>query len=510
MNPLLVDTREPVAVEGYLHGWFLRGALQNPDAKALRIGARTFTYRWLHERALALAGELAAAADGGPRRVGVLAGRSEQAYAGFLAAGYVGAAVVPLNPEYPAERTRRMIAVAGLDALVVDAAGFAVLPELADELGSAPVVFEPTGAPLDRPRTPSPDDIAYIMFTSGSTGRPKGVPVLHRNIDVYLRHVHGRYGFTCADAFSQTADLSFDLAMLDVFAAWGSGGTLVLIPPQAYMSLPAYLARHAITVWVSSPSVISLVRRLGGLAPGSMPSLRLSLFCGEPLLQHDAADWHAATGGARLDNLYGPTELTVSCSAYQWDPAASPQRCVNDIVPIGVMHPGQRYVLVDGETGPGADQGELCVTGSQMFQGYLDPGDDNGRFLEYDAVRWYRTGDIVRREPDGELVYLGRCDHQVKIRGVRVELAEVEWGLRRCAGVQDAVAVAIDGELIAFWVGEARPDVDLIDELAAFLPRHLIPLRFEHLDAFPFNANRKVDRPVLAARAGALLSGGRV
>ena len=509
MAAQLIDTREPVATEGYLHGWFLRGAMQDPDATALRIGAQSFSYRRLHERALALAGELAAATGGSPRRVGLLAARSEQAYAGVLAAGYVGAAVVPLNPEFPAERTRRMIAAAGLDALVIDAAGFAVLPELADELGNAPVVGEPTAAPLERPRTPAPDDVAYILFTSGSTGRPKGVPVLHRNVDAYLRHVHERYAFSSADVFSQTFDLTFDLAMFDLFTAWGCGGTLVSVPPQAFVALPNYLAHHKITVWFSSPSVISLVRRLRGLAPGMLPGLRLSLFCGEPLLQQDAADWHAATRGARLENLYGPTELTISCSAYEWDPAASPERCVNDIVPIGEMHPGHRYVLVDGENQPNAEQGELCVTGTQMFPGYLDPGDDEGRFLEHEGIRWYRTGDLVRRRPDGELAYLGRRDHQVKIHGVRVELAEVEWGLRRCAGVQDAVAVAVGGELVAFYVGERRATVDLIDELAVFFPRYLIPLRFEHLDTFPLNANRKTDRPVLAARAAELFSGGQ-
>ena len=165
------------------------------------------------------------------------------------------------------------------------------------------------------------------------------------------------------------------------------------------------------------------------------------------------------------------------------------------------MHPGCDYVLIDADGGPDAVTGELCVTGPQMFPGYLDPADDEGRFLRHDGRRWYRTGDLVRRQPDGELAYLGRRDHQVKIHGVRVELAEVEWGMRRCAGIADAVAVAVAGELFAFCIGEQRSTASLIEELAMLFPRPLIPLHFEYLDEFPLNANRKIDRPALVARA---------
>ncbi len=495
---------DTMPLEHGLHEWFGRGLALDPAATALRIGAKNFTYLRLHERALALAGDLVAMTGGRPRRVGLLAARSEQAYAGVLAAGYAGAAVVPLNPEFPAERTRRMIAAAGLDALIADARGLTVLPELADELGSAPVVTEPVCPPLDRPRQVAPDDIAYILFTSGSTGRPKGVPVRHSNVHAYLRFVHARYAFGRDDVFSQTFDLTFDLAMFDLFTAWGCGGTLVCVPSAALAALQEFIGHHGITVWFSSPSVISLARRRG-LAPGSLPSLRLSLFCGEPLLRHDAMDWQAAASRSRLENLYGPTELTISCTAYRWDPAAGHDPCVNDIVPIGTMHPGLRYLLLGADDRPDPVTGELCVTGTQLFPGYLDPADDLGRFTEHDGLRWYRTGDVVRVLPTSDLAYLGRRDHQVKIRGVRVELAEVEWGMRRCRGVHDAVAVAVAGELVAFYLGERRPSAALTDELGTFFPRQQIPRLFHHLTEFPLNANRKTDRGALTALAAELL-----
>ncbi len=477
----LIDPVTPVAAGTPLHGWFLRGLRRDPHAPALRIGAAAYTYQELHRHALALAGSL-----GSPRRVGLLASRSFQAYAGILAAGYAGATVVPLNPDFPADRTARMIDAAALDAVIIEPG-----VEIPEALAGVPVVGVPDGPPLERPRTPSSDDVAYILFTSGSTGRPKGVPVLHRNVDAYLRFVHERYRFTSSDVFSQTFDLTFDLAMFDMFTAWGCGGTLVCMPPQAFTTVPSFVAQHAITVWFSSPSVISLVRRLRALKPDAMPSLRYSLFCGEPLLRQDAEGWQAAAPGSVVENLYGPTELTISCSVHRWDPVTSPDLCVNDVVSIGTLHPGMSYVLVEGE---------LCVTGDQMFPGYLDPGDDEGRFLTHDGRRFYRTGDLARRQDDGGLAYLGRADHQVKIHGVRVELAEVEWGLRRLGGVTDAVAVASNGELHAFYLGRQRPDAELIEELGEFFPRYLIPLRYQHLESFPLNANRKIDRPALAAR----------
>lgn len=488
-----------------LTDWFARGLAGGPDTDALRIGPRSYSYRWLHERALALAGDLVAVIDPArtsgarPPRVGVLAARSAQAYAAVLAAGYAGAAFVPLHPHFPAERTGQMILAADLDAVLVDDDGAAVLPELAAELGRIPVVREPVGPPLAAPRPGGPDDVAYILFTSGSTGRPKGVPVLQRNVDAYLRFVHARYGFTASDVFSQTFDLTFDLSVFDMFTAWGSGGTLVSTPARAFSALPRFLAEQGITVWFSSPSVIALVRTLTGLEPGALAGLRWSLFCGEPLLTHDAADWQAAAPGSHVENLYGPTELTISCSVHRWDPEVSPQRAVNDIVSIGTMHPGMHYLLHDPEGEPGRATGELCVRGSQMFPGYLDAGDDEGRFVVTAGRRWYRTGDLVREIDGGELAYLGRRDSQVKIRGVRVELAEVEWALRRVRGIRDAVAVAIDGELVAFYVGERRPMAEIAEELGHFLPKAIVPRRFRALEEFPLNANRKTDRKALVA-----------
>ncbi|TLQ46309.1 amino acid adenylation domain-containing protein [Streptomyces marianii] len=487
-----------------LYEGFLRSLEHDQEAEALRIGAQRITYRRLHDRALALAGSLVSAAPRPLRRVGVLAARSEDAYAGLLAALYTGAAVVPLNPSFPAERLRYMVTAASLDGLVVDERSQRSLAALADVLDGVSVVAEPMGPALEEPILSSPTDVAYILFTSGSSGRPKGVPVLHSSVVAYLRHVQDRYAFTPDDVFSQTYDLTFDLAMFDLFVGWGSGGTVVSVPPHAYVSLPEFIARHGITVWFSTPRMISLARQARGMVPNSFPSLRWSLFCGEPLLVRDAAQWQDAAPRSHVENLYGPTELTISCTAHRFDPETSPGRAVNGIVPIGTIHPNLRYLLLGADDSDDGT-GELCVTGDQTFRGYLDPSDDADRFVDHDGKRWYRTGDLVQHTEGGELAYIGRRDHQVSIGGVRVELAEIESGLRRLPGVREAVAVAADGRLVAFCVGEEHPSSIILAELGSFLPRYMIPRHFEYLDELPLNANRKTDRLALSARAHTLL-----
>ena len=484
---------------------FRRGLALNPHGTAVQVGGVGTTYAELDYRARTLAGAVLERVRT-PSRIGVLAERGVPAYAGILAALYAGATVVPLNPGFPRSRTAAMASAAGLSALVVDrgrlTAGEGAGTEALEREFGVPVVVDGTDArPVAHARRPDPDAPAYIMFTSGSTGRPKGVPVGHRNVTHYLGVVRERYGFGPDDVFSQSFDLTFDLAMFDMFAAWGAGAALATVTAGALLNLPAFLAARGVTVWFSSPSVIALARRRG-LAPGSLPTLRLSLFCGEALMQDDAAAWQRAAPRSALDNLYGPTELTISCSVHRWDPERTPALCVNDIVPVGQLHRGLRGLIV-GPDGPGRESGELCVTGPQMISGYLDRSDDEGRFLTHGGERWYRTGDLVRLLPDGGLGYLGRLDQQVNIHGVRIELAEVDWGLRQCEAVDQAVTVVVAGELRSFYVGREAAVGELATQLGDILPRALIPRRIQRLDAFPLNANGKTDRRALTERASA-------
>ncbi|KJE21278.1 AMP-binding enzyme C-terminal domain/AMP-binding enzyme [Frankia torreyi] len=495
-----------------LYSRFLRGLALAPHGVAVRAGTESVTYEEAHERALRWAGALGPAR---PQAVGVLAGKTVTAYVGILAALYAGAAVVPLRPDFPVTRTRQMLDAVGATAVLVDDRGAAMLSRLLTDRRDiavlAPDSTSSTG--LDRPRAVEPHDPAYVLFTSGSTGRPKGVVITHGATDHYFGLLDARYDFGPDDVFSQTFDLNFDCALFDVFNAWGAGASLLAVPPHAYRELPAFVREHRVTVWFSTPSAIGLVRRMGGLGPGTMPGLRWSLFAGEALQCRDAADWQQAAPGSALENLYGPTELTITIAAHRWSAQRSPRLAVNGVVPIGTLHAGHEHLLLDSDGGPAWHEGELCVTGPQMSPGYLDPGDDHGRFVARGGRRWYRTGDRVRRVGGGELAYLGRSDSQVQVQGWRIELAEVEHALRTYAPVRDAVAVGLPRggrtELVVFYTGPPVPPVEFARSLREVLPDGVIPRHYHRVEEFPLNANRKVDRARLAAHAHDLLAQSR-
>ncbi|MEU7996297.1 AMP-binding protein [Micromonospora sp. NPDC049060] len=488
-----------------LHEWFIAGLAMAPDRVALRIGRQEWTYTELDQVARRWAGGLVAC---GARSVGILAVRSIESYAGLLATLYAGATAVPLSPGFPAARTCRMAAQAGVDTVIVDRSGAAALAHLTAALPGLTVAAQ-AATPLAALPRAGYDDVAYVLFTSGSTGRPKGAAITHANMDSFLRYNLDRYDLGPGDVCSQTFDQTFDLAMFDLFVAWGAGATVVSTPPQVFTALPEFLAAERVTFWFSVPSAIALVRRRGGLTPGSMPTLRWSLFCGEALRMTDAEDWQRAAAGSVVENLYGPTELTIACSAHRLS-GDSADLAVHGVVPIGAPYPHLRYRIV--EDGVDGTEGELCVTGEQMFPGYLDPADDEGRFHDGDSVRWYRTGDRVRECAGGELVYLGRVDRQVKVRGYRVELDELEWHVGQLPGVERAVAVAFEAagrtELAVFYVG--TPGVDIRRPMSSILPGYMVPLLCRDIDAFPHTANGKIDRGVLAARARDLVAGGQV
>ncbi|WP_221353569.1 amino acid adenylation domain-containing protein [Streptomyces beigongshangae] len=492
-----------------LHERFLRGLELSPGRTAVRVDAESLTYEAMHELALRRAGALLAMAPQPPRAVAVLADKSPFAYVGILAAMYAGVTVVPLNPRFPAERTRRMLVAAGVSAVLADAAGRASLAETGLDL---PVLDESAPAPaLDAPAAVRPSDVAYILFTSGSTGRPKGVPITHAANDHYFTLLDKRYDFGPEDVFCQNVDLNFDCAMFEMFCAWGNGAAVHAIPPAAHRDLPAFFAERRMTVWFSTPSGISFIKRMGGLTPGSMPTLRWSFFAGEALLCEDAAAWQVAAPRSRIENLYGPTEGTVTITGHRWSPETSPALAVNGVVPIGRVHEGHEHILLDEGT-ESQTEGELCISGPQMTSGYLDPEDDHGRFLERDGRRWYRTGDRVRRLADGELVYLGRLDAQVQIHGFRIELAEIDHVVRQYPGVQNAAAVtrpAAHGglELVVYYTGDRVPPAALRQALATHLPDAMLPKAFLHVAEFPLNSNRKVDRARLAREAAALSDG---
>jgi amino acid adenylation domain-containing protein len=508
-----------------LHGGFVESARRFPERPALAVDGQSLTYAELDRVARRWAGAL----EG--RRVGIFADRTMVAYVGILAALMSGATFVPLNPAFPIARTASMIRRAKLDALVVDARAAQQLRDVVAQLPEPPrLVLLPTLSPIDLPgacvlgaaelagRTPieraaevPADAIAYLLFTSGSTGEPKGVPVTHANVTSFLRTNQRRYEIRPEDRLSQTFDLTFDLSMFDMFMAWGAGACVCVCPPAQLLSPAKWIDQQKITVWFSVPAVGALLKNNGLLKPGSLPSLRLSLFCGEALSVDVARAWQRAASSSRLENLYGPTELTIACAAYPWDDEVGAAEAENGIVPIGRVYEGLSMLVVDEDLAivPDGEVGELCVAGPQTFPGYLeDPQRTAERTFVRDGNTYYRTGDRVRLLPSGNLAYVGRVDQQVKVNGYRVELGEVEAALRDVPEVTAAVAIGWpvdDGGVrgvVAFVAGRATAQ-ECLGAARERLPRYMLPRKIHVLDALPRNGNGKLDRKELARRLAA-------
>jgi non-ribosomal peptide synthetase component F len=273
--------------------------------------------------------------------------------------------------------------------------------------------------------------------------------------------------------------------------------------------LPAKFIRdHALTMWFSVPSLVALLSNMRLLQPKCFPSLRFSLFCGEPLTATHAQDWQEAAPNSIVENLYGPTETTIAVSHYRWDPSKSPQECLNGIVPIGWPFAGQQCRVADHERGKVSETGELCLAGSQVTDGYWNNPEKTRcqfvRFPETGGTLWYRTGDLVKRGENGCLYYLGRIDHQVKIRGYRVELQEIEVVLRKTSKAEQVVAVpwpVADGSadgVVAFISGASNlDDLHILNRCREALPDYMVTRRIYRLEEMPLNDNRKVDRKKL-------------
>lgn len=512
----MTETARPL-----LHDWFRRGLAANPSGPALWTADGALTYTDLDRRARSWAVALGAGTGRPPRRVGILASKSPEAYLGLLGTLYAGATAVPLGPEAPVARNVHIAAAAGIDALVADPAGAAQVPGIAAAVplgtvlaprtgphgGGGPFRGEPPGELADEYREPETRDDgahAYILFTSGSTGRPKGVPTSHANISAFVRAGLRHFDFGPDDRFSQFFEMTFDPVMIDLFLAWASGACVFPISRLQAFSPARLVEKYGLTVWHSTPGVPRALAAQGRLAEGSMPGLRYSIFCGEPLLSATAAAWRRAAPASAIDNMYGPTELTVVCTAHRV-PAGTPVDTARDTVPIGLPLPGMEYLLRDDGGGTGPDTGELCMSGPQMIAGYLDPANDAGRFFEHAGRRWYRTGDRVRSEPGTGLVHLGRTDSQVKINGYRIELSEVTAALRAVSGTEAAAFVVGGGEgpvLTAVVLEGAEPDLERLTlGLAERLPPYMLPRHLWWLPKAPQNGNGKIDLTALRAEA---------
>jgi len=516
------ETAVDYPVERPLHAWIEDQAGRTPDAVALVFEDEEMTYGELDRRANRLARRLQARGCGPESRVGVLLERSRELLVALLGILKAGAAYVPLDPDHPADR----LAFQDRDArlrLILTRAGLADrLPD--DRSGEGDRFLFLDGDLGDLDAGPfavyvDPDNPAYVLYTSGSTGRPKGAVISHRAIVNRLLWMQDALHLTAADRVLQKTPFSFDVSVWELFWPLMMGARLVVARPGGHRD-NAYLARliagQGITVLHFVPSMLQLFLEEPGAT--ECRTLRDVVCSGEALSSELARRFAVRLGQARLHNLYGPTEAAVDVTSWVCEAAGGGNDRVG--IPIGRPIANTRIHLLDRNLlpVPVGVPGELFIAGVNLARGYVERPDLTAeRFLpdpegREPGERVYRTGDLARWRSDGAIEYLGRLDHQVKIRGVRIELGEIEAALTALPGVREAVVMAREDRsekrLVAYVVGDVAAE-ELRRSLRTRLPEPMVPAAFVTLTALPLSANGKVDRKALPApeRPGARAGG---
>ncbi len=497
-------SRVTVGTAPSLHAMVERQVAASPSAIALRCGGQVFTYRELDRRANILANHFRQHGAGPGTLVGIHLERTGDMFAAVLAVLKTGAAYVPMDPEYPAERLAMMAQDAAPCLVVTERALAAVFPAAGapllclDDLARERDDASPPGVAT------SPEDPAYVIFTSGSTGRPKGVQVPHRAVTNFLLSMQQEPGLVAGDVLLAVTTLSFDISVLEIFLPLVTGATIVAADRETIADagrLAALIRNCGATVMQATPVTWRML-----LAAGWSGSPTLKILCGGEAFPRDLAA-NLVDKCASLWNMYGPTETTVwSTCAQVTDTSRAPL--------IGRPIAGTTVHVVDEnlELVPPGVAGELLIGGTGVTLGYLgQPELTRERFLpdrfaarsgESEPGLLYRTGDLVRFQADGSLEYLSRTDDQVKVRGFRIELGEIEATLSQHPHVGRAVVTCYearpgDTRLVAYVLPKGRPGpaaAELREHLRATLPEYMVPQHFVEIGEIPLTPAGKIDR----------------
>ncbi|OKK08052.1 non-ribosomal peptide synthetase [Streptomyces sp. CB03234] len=480
---------------------FDRNVAATPEAIAVEFQDQRLSYRELDDGSARLAAELVRRGVGPDSVVGIAASPSLHLPSAVLGILRAGAAWLPLDPAYPADRLRYMIADSGLTLLVADPQTArdpvyegleTISPDVDGAAPAKPLAGEP------RP-SPAPGHLAYVIYTSGSTGRPKGVALTHRGLANLARAQSETFGVGPDGRVLQFAPTSFDASVFEMTMALSAGATLVLAPREDIAPGPGladFLRDHRITHVTLPPSVLAT------LPEAALPDLAVLVCAGEALPEHLVEQW---LPGRRMFNAYGPTEATVWATVAELTPGGGKPS-------IGTAIRGARTLVVDESMRPvpPGTPGELLIGGAGVARGYLGrPALTAQRFIPDTgtagpgAARLYRTGDRVVERADGNLEFLGRLDHQVKIRGFRIEPDEIARQLAEHAQVTDAVVIPRDDgagpQLVAYATGTGLDTARLRTHLAERLPAHMMPAVIVPLEQMPLTPSGKIDRENLPA-----------
>jgi D-alanine--poly(phosphoribitol) ligase subunit 1 len=438
------------------------------------------------------------------KNTGLVANDDIYTYASIFAIWMEGLAYVPLHPHQPFDRSAEIIEQAEIE-LIVDSSA-------ATAFGSYKYINSvslPQAAINLQPSPANESDLAYILFTSGSTGKPKGVPLMRSNVGAFMKSFFkAGFAVTENDRCLQCFDLTFDVSVQSYLVALVKGACVYTIPHDQikYSYVFGLMDDHQLTFGVMAPSMIRYLRPY--FSEIHCPSMRYCILTAEASPADLVAEWADCIPDAEIFDYYGPTEATIYCTYYKC-PADKNYKHLNGMLSIGKPMDGMMaFVLDDNKNILGKNQkGELCIAGDQLTGGYWKNPEKNKESFFYMPVngqetRFYKTGDLCYFDDDGDIMYSGRIDFQVKIQGYRIELGEIEHHSRACNGGGNAIAVPFENkngntEIALFIEGNATQPATITEYLKSKLPYYMIPGRMINIDVLPLNTNGKIDRKKL-------------
>ena len=497
------------------------------DLIALRVNGRNISYKQLNKMSMKIASLIFSKGFSG-KNIGIFGQRNLCTYVGVLGTLYSGNTYVPINKNYPLPKVKNIVKDSKIEVLICSKDDWDRFKYNLNTIKSINLIIVPEGNindlnnkikteecfkyidQIDKPIKVRDSDNVYIMYTSGSTGRPKGVQVMHSNVFSLIKALDLIYkiepGYNC----SQTFDLSFDPSVCDMFLTLYKGGTICVLNEEELICPSEYIIREKIDFWHSVPTLANNLKKLGFLKDGSFPNLKFSVFAGEPFPFDLARKWSKAAPNSRVENRYGPTELTVDVTRYTFSKKDNQSKFHNDILPIGKAFSKQNVKIIDKNDkiiSKSYINGELIVSGSQVTKGYLnDIKKTSDSFVRYDwddqNALWYKTGDLVFLNKYNNFEIIGRKDKQIKIGGKRVDLGEIEHTIRQQSIFEDIVVVAKRNKLgevlylVGFVTQKVSQDKIIIIEnsFCKFMEKIFFPKEFVYIKEIPIMVSGKINR----------------
>lgn len=508
-----------------LHELLEKSALRRPTHIAImEAEGGQITYEELQTLSDSLRDRLVAMEVETGDRVGICLHKSIDSVATIFGILKSGAAYTPVDPDAPIKRNAFIFSNCQVKVVVTEQQVYAKLKSAMEAEGHSPhfLVLNGTGGGVHLKQTledlkeksppppsqtiyPNPENLAYILYTSGSTGKPKGVMLSHKNAISFVNWCSRIFNPQETDRFSSHAPFHFDLSILDIYVPIKHGATLILIGEKLGkdpMKLAATIAEMKITNWYSTPSVLSLLTQYGKLSNYDFSSLKTILFAGEVFPIKHLRKLKQLIPHADYFNLYGPTETNV-CTFFKIPKEIPHER--TEPYPIGKTCDHLKALVINSsgkEVAPG-EEGELCIAGDNVMMGYWNLPEKNQKafFKSKNGERYYRTGDIVKLDENGDFIFIGRRDRMVKRRGFRVELGEIESALYRHPDIKEVAVIALpdeeSGVIIKAFITCSKNFTPSIIDLKGFcsrnLPAYMIPDRFEILENLPKTSTDKID-----------------